>query len=73
MSGRTTQRGKENKAKILLADDNFDMREYVARLLSAKYEVISVSNGPHPLLPHYFVEGRRSSHGMLSAEQVWRR
>jgi DNA-binding response OmpR family regulator len=29
----------------LLADDNFDMREYVARLLSAKYEVISVSNG----------------------------
>ncbi len=34
-----------HKAKILLADDNFDMREYVARLLSAKYEVISVSNG----------------------------
>jgi response regulator RpfG family c-di-GMP phosphodiesterase len=42
---------RDNKAKILLADDNFDMREYVARLLSAKYEVISVSNGPHPLLP----------------------
>jgi PleD family two-component response regulator len=38
-----------HKAKILLADDNFDMREYVARLLSANYEVISVSNGPHPL------------------------
>ncbi len=36
---------RDNKAKILLADDNFDMREYVARLLSAKYEVISVSNG----------------------------
>ena len=70
MSGRTTQRGKENKAKILLADDNFDMREYVARLLSAKYEVISVSNGPHPLCPHHsFVEAQ----GMLSAEQVWRR
>lgn len=25
--------------------DNFDMREYVARLLSSKYDVISVANG----------------------------
>jgi DNA-binding response OmpR family regulator len=33
------------QATVLLADDNFDMREYVARLLSAKYEVIRVSNG----------------------------
>jgi CheY-like chemotaxis protein len=33
------------KPKVLLADDNFDMREYVARLLAPKYEVISVSNG----------------------------
>lgn len=48
------------KPKVLLADDNFDMREYVARLLAPKYEVISVSNGslfvpppintPRPLL-----------------------
>jgi CheY-like chemotaxis protein len=33
------------KPKVLLADDNFDMREYVARLLAPKYEVISVANG----------------------------
>jgi hypothetical protein len=33
------------KPKVLLADDNFDMREYIARLLASKYEVISVSNG----------------------------
>jgi CheY-like chemotaxis protein len=37
----------------LLVDDNADMREYVARLLSAKYEVISVSNGTIPLGPSF--------------------
>ena len=40
----TWQKGRD-KEKVLLVDDNFDMREYVARLLSPKYEVISVSNG----------------------------
>jgi hypothetical protein len=35
------------RARILLADDNDDMREYVARLLSAKYDVIKVANGTH--------------------------
>ncbi len=33
--------------RIVLADDNYDMREYVTRLLSHKYEVISVSHGNH--------------------------
>lgn len=31
--------------RILLADDNADMREYVARLLSAQYEVDAVADG----------------------------
>ncbi len=33
------------KSKILLADDNADMREYVRRLLSQEYEVIAVNDG----------------------------
>ncbi|MCC5635120.1 PAS domain-containing protein [Nostoc sp. CHAB 5844] len=32
-------------ARILLADDNADMREYVTRLLSQYYEVVAVSDG----------------------------
>jgi CheY-like chemotaxis protein len=39
-------------ARVLLVDDNFDMREYVARLLSAKYEVISAANGTVLLPTH---------------------
>ncbi len=45
------QRGKDTKARVLLVDDNFDMREYVARLLSTKYEVISAANGTPPPPP----------------------
>jgi PAS domain S-box-containing protein len=33
------------KSKILLADDNADMRDYVRRLLSAEYEVEAVADG----------------------------
>ncbi|HEV2854116.1 MAG TPA: ATP-binding protein [Thermoanaerobaculia bacterium] len=44
-----TPRGGEtvpaSSARILLADDNADMREYVRRLLSAKYEVVAVHDG----------------------------
>ncbi|MFP5288454.1 MAG: ATP-binding protein, partial [Thermoanaerobaculia bacterium] len=32
-------------ARILLADDNADMREYVRRLLGEKYEVVAVPDG----------------------------
>lgn len=32
-------------ARILLAEDNADMREYVRRPLSSKYEVVTVSDG----------------------------
>ncbi len=33
------------KAKIVLADDNADMREYVSKLLATRYEVMAVANG----------------------------
>ena len=34
-----------HKARILFADDNADMRDYVTRLLSAHYEILSVPDG----------------------------
>lgn len=37
-------------AKILVADDNADMREYVARLLGSAYSVTTVSNGAQALI-----------------------
>jgi PAS domain S-box-containing protein len=33
------------RSRVLLADDNADMREYVSRLLSQRYEVIAVADG----------------------------
>jgi CheY-like chemotaxis protein len=36
---------QNKKYRILLADDNFDMREYLGRLLSEKYEVVTVCDG----------------------------
>jgi PAS domain S-box-containing protein len=35
--------------RVLLADDNADMREYVARLLGDHYRVVAVSNGEEAL------------------------
>lgn len=35
----------ENKGCVLLVDDNADMREYVARLLAQKFEVITATDG----------------------------
>ena len=37
--------GVRSEARILLADDNADMREYVARLLRERYEVEAVGDG----------------------------
>jgi PAS domain S-box-containing protein len=37
------------KERVLLADDNPDMREYVTRLLSERYQVAAVSNGEEAL------------------------
>lgn len=43
----TAQRenGDEPRFHILLADDNADMRDYVSRLLSDRYEVLAVADG----------------------------
>ena len=37
--------GSGTRSRVLLADDNADMRDYVQRLLSARYEVVAVANG----------------------------
>jgi signal transduction histidine kinase len=37
------------RARVLLADDNADMRRYVARLLSDVYEVVAVADGQEAL------------------------
>jgi CheY-like chemotaxis protein len=36
---------QERRFRVLLADDNFDMREYVTKLLSERYDVCTASNG----------------------------
>ena len=36
---------QESRSRILLADDNADMREYVQRLLNEEYEVVAVADG----------------------------
>jgi signal transduction histidine kinase/CheY-like chemotaxis protein len=38
-----------HRERVLLADDNADVREYVARLLGRQYAVIAVSNGADAL------------------------
>ena len=35
----------EERARVLLADDNADMRDYVSRLLATRYEVEAVADG----------------------------
>ena len=37
------------RARILLADDNADMRDYVTRLLSPRWSVQAVANGREAL------------------------
>jgi PAS domain S-box-containing protein len=37
------------RSRVLLADDNADMRDYVRRLLSTEYEVVTVANGEEAL------------------------
>ena len=39
------QHGATGRTHILLADDNADMREYLARLLAPEYEVTAVADG----------------------------
>ena len=44
-AGRRDADGKPAPARVLLADDNADMREYLLRLLRPGYEVTTVTNG----------------------------
>jgi PAS domain S-box-containing protein len=37
--------GSEKRPRVLIADDNADMRHYLVRLLSERFEVIAVANG----------------------------
>ncbi|MDK2745005.1 MAG: response regulator [Nitrospira sp. BO4] len=41
----TTDPSLTTRSRVLLADDNTDMREYVSRLLKERYEVIAVADG----------------------------
>ncbi len=43
------QAAERRGERVLLADDNADVREYVARLLGREYKVIAVSNGDDAL------------------------
>ena len=42
--------GGAPRATVLLADDNADMRDYLRRLLSAEYQVVSAADGEAALL-----------------------
>jgi signal transduction histidine kinase/CheY-like chemotaxis protein len=41
--------GSEERPRVLVADDNADMRNYLARLLSERYEVETAADGEHAL------------------------
>ena len=47
--GAANGKSQPGRARILLADDNADMRDYVERLLSEKWEVLRASNGREAL------------------------
>ena len=49
LAGNGNRLQRAPRSRILLADDNADMRDYVRRLLSPRYEVVSVSNGEEAL------------------------
>jgi PAS domain S-box-containing protein len=48
-AGRDSGAGGAVRYRIILADDNADMREYVRRLLESRYEVTAVTNGQEAL------------------------
>ncbi|BAZ25474.1 putative sensor protein [Kalymmatonema gypsitolerans NIES-4073] len=45
---------KEPRPRVLLADDNADMREYVRKLLKRQYEVVAVADGEAALAAVHF-------------------
>ena len=44
-AGRVVNETSKKSHKVLIADDNRDMREYISRLLENEFQVIAVSNG----------------------------
>jgi signal transduction histidine kinase len=44
-AGDSASSSDQSRARILLADDNADMRDYIKRLLAPKYEVFAVADG----------------------------
>src|SRR5262249_16385754 len=40
-----SEQGNDRRLRILVADDNFDLRAYVKRLLAPQYDVETVSDG----------------------------
>ena len=61
-----TTESLEERPRILLVDDNVDMREYVRRLLGARYDVHAVADGEaalkaiHQRLPDLVAQPRRA-------------
>lgn len=49
-TGRARTLAGPSAERVLVADDNADMREYIARLLGERYRVTTVSNGRDALL-----------------------
>jgi len=43
--GEEAGRGADERPRVLVADDNADMRQYLVRLLAERYDVEAVSNG----------------------------
>ena len=72
---------QERRFRVLLADDNFDMREYVTKLLSERYDVTTASNGTASFLSYYWVRPvlavvmreRAHTHFFLCLSQGWKR
>jgi PAS domain S-box-containing protein len=50
LTARQTEIEAGKRARVLLVEDNRDMREYVVRLLSRRYDVASASNGEEGLV-----------------------
>jgi signal transduction histidine kinase len=47
--GNGSGKGAAERTRILLAEDNADMREYVSRLLEERFDVVTASNGEEAL------------------------
>ena len=50
VGGRRAAGNGQAQARILLADDNADMRQYLQRILALKYQVVAVADGAAALI-----------------------